>query len=112
MGAPRSARGGRPSSAARPRHPGRRADPGIIQPLNQDEVDQAAEAATTPAARLVLVLAAMHAARFKANRGIRLDDVDMGNRRIAIGGRTRPLDDITRQVLRPLRDPDAAAEEG
>ena len=37
---------------------------GVIQPLSQDEVDQAAEAATTPAARLVLVLAAMHAARW------------------------------------------------
>ena len=41
---------------------------GIIQPLSQDEVDQAAKAAATPAARLVLVLAAMHAARPKAIR--------------------------------------------
>jgi hypothetical protein len=67
--------------------------------LSQDEVNQAAEAATTPAARLVLVLAAMHAARFKAIREIRLDDVDLGNRRITIGGRAPPLDDLTRQVL-------------
>jgi integrase len=72
---------------------------GIIQPLSQDEVDQAAEAAATPAARLLLVLAAMHAARVKAIREIRLDDVDLGNRRIVIGGRARPLDDLTRQVL-------------
>jgi hypothetical protein len=72
---------------------------GVIQPLSQDEVDQAAEAAVTPAARLVLVLAAMHAARFKAIREIRLDDVDLGNRRIVIGGRGRPLDDLTRQVV-------------
>jgi len=72
---------------------------GIIQPLSQDEVDQAAEAAATPDARLLLVLAAMHAARVKAIREIRLDDVDLGGRRIVIGGRARPLDDLTRQVL-------------
>lgn len=72
---------------------------GIIQPLSQDEVDQAAEAATTPAARLVLVLAAMHAARAKAIRELLLEDVDMGNRRITIGGRTRMLDDLAHQVL-------------
>src|ERR1017187_2372366 len=72
---------------------------GIIQPLSQEEVDQAAEAAATPDARLLLVLAATHAARVKAIREIRLDDVDLGNRRIAIGGRARPLDDLTRQVL-------------
>ena len=72
---------------------------GIIQPLSQEEVDQAAEAAATPDARLLLVLAAMHAARVKAIREIRLDDVDLGNRRIVIGGRARPLDDLTRQVL-------------
>ncbi len=72
---------------------------GIIQPLSQDEVDQAAEAAATPDARLLLVLAAMHAARVKAIREIRLDDVDLGDRRIVIGGRARPLDDLTRQVL-------------
>ena len=72
---------------------------GIIQPLSQDEVDQAAGVAVTPDARLLLVLAAMHAARVKAIREIRLDDVDLGNRRIVIGGRARPLDDLTRQVL-------------
>jgi len=72
---------------------------GVIQPLSQDEVDQAAAAAVTPAARLVLVLAAMHAARVKAIRQIRLDAVDLGNRRIVIGGRARPLDELTRQVL-------------
>jgi integrase len=72
---------------------------GIIQPLSQEEIDEAAEAATTPEARLGLVLAAMHAARAKAIREIRLDDIDLGNQRIVIGGRARPLDDLTRQVL-------------
>ena len=72
---------------------------GIIQPLSQEEIDEAAEAATTPEARLGLVLAAMHAARAKAIREIRLDDIDLGNQRIVIGGPARPLDDLTRQVL-------------
>ena len=72
---------------------------GIIQPLRQDEIDQAAKAAATPAARLVLVLAAMHAARSKAIRKLLLDDVDLGNRRLTIGGRTRPIDELTRQIL-------------
>lgn len=71
----------------------------IIQPLSQEEAGQAAEAATTPEARLGLVLAAMRAARVKAIREIRLDDVDLGNRRIVIGGRVRPLDDLTHEVL-------------
>ena len=72
---------------------------GIIQPLSQAEAGQAAEAAATPDARLLLVLAAMHAARVKAIREICLDDVDLGNRRIVIGGRARPPGDLTRQVL-------------
>ena len=56
-------------------------------------------AATTPASRLALVLAAVHAARPKAIRELCLDDVELGNRRLIIGGRVRPLDDLTRQVL-------------
>jgi hypothetical protein len=62
-------------------------------------VDQAAKTADTPVARLVLVLAAMHAARRKAIRELLLDDVDLGNRRLTIDGRTRPIDELTRQVL-------------
>jgi hypothetical protein len=58
-----------------------------------------AKAAATPAARLVLVLAAVHAARLKAIRELLLDDVDLGNRRLTIDGRTRPIDELTRQIL-------------
>src|SRR5260370_21360965 len=68
---------------------------GIIQPMSEDGVDQAAEAAATPAARLVLVLAAMHAARVKAIREIRIEDVDLGNRRIVIRGPAPPLHHLT-----------------
>jgi hypothetical protein len=72
---------------------------GIAQPLGQDDVDQAAEAAATPSARLVLVLAAVHAARTGAIRAAQLDDVDLGNRRLIIAGRVRPIDEFTHQVL-------------
>ncbi len=87
---------------------------GIAQPLGQDDVDQAAGAAATPTARLVLVLAAVHAARTGAIRAIQLDDVDLGNRRLTITGRVRPIDEFTHQILldwlgcRRTRWPDTA----
>jgi hypothetical protein len=71
----------------------------VIQPLRAVEVGDAIAAATTPAARLVLALAAVHAARSGAIRALRLDDVDLGNRRLVIAGRIRPLDDLTRRTL-------------
>jgi len=91
---------------------------GIAQPLCQDDAGQAAEAAeaaATPSARLVLVLAAVHAARTGAIRAAQLDDVDLGNRRLIIAGRARPIDAFTRQILldwlgcRRTRWPDTAS---
>ncbi|WP_146104289.1 site-specific integrase [Nonomuraea solani] len=71
----------------------------LAQPLAPDDVDQAVQAATTPAARLVLMLAAVHAARPGAIRALLLEDVDLGNRRLTIAGRPRPVDDFTHQIL-------------
>jgi len=71
----------------------------IIQPLQPGEIDAATAAAVTPAARLALALAAVHAARPKAIRELHLADVDLGSRRLAITGRIRPLDDLTRRLL-------------
>lgn len=71
----------------------------VIQPLTQADIDTAVAAVTTPAGRLVLALAAIHAARKKAIREILLDDIDLGNRRLTIAGRSRPLDDLTRRLL-------------
>lgn len=65
----------------------------------REEIRDSVSAATTPASRLALVLAAVHAARPKAIRDLCLDGVELGNRRLIIGGRVRPLDDLTRQVL-------------
>ena len=77
---------------------GHRDEP-IILPLGPNQIHDATQAATTPAARIALALAAVHAARPEAIRTLRLDDVDLGNRRLTIGGRTRPIDELTRQIL-------------
>lgn len=46
----------------------------------------------------------MHAARTGAIRELLLDDVDLGNRRLVIAGRIRPLDELTHQLLRDWLD--------
>ena len=71
----------------------------VWQPLTETEVTGAVRAAATPQARLCVALAAVHAARPGQIRALQLDDTDLGNRRITIAGRTRPLDDLTRQLL-------------
>jgi hypothetical protein len=71
----------------------------LIQPLQPGEIDQATAAAVTPAARLAVALASVHAARPKAIRELHLGDVDLGNRRLTVTGRTRPLDELTRRLL-------------
>ena len=72
---------------------------GVILPLRPTEIAGALAAATTPAARLAIALAGVHAARPKAIRELLLDDVDLGNRRLIVTGRTRPLDDLTRHAV-------------
>ncbi|MFB6507213.1 hypothetical protein ACFYXP_32745 [Streptomyces sp. NPDC002466] len=74
---------------------------GVLQPLVPAQVGRSVAAATTPATRLILALAAVHAARVAQIGMLMLDDVDLGNRRLTIAGRVRPLDDLT---LKPLLD--------
>ena len=57
------------------------------------------QAAATPHARLAIVLAAVHAARHGQIRALQLSDIDLANRRLAIAGRSRPLDDLTLGLL-------------
>ncbi|MFT9474601.1 hypothetical protein [Streptomyces sp. 11-1-2] len=71
----------------------------VLQPLAPDQIDRSVAAATTPATRLVLALAAVHAARVAQIATMMLDDADIGNRRLAIAGRVRPLDDLTLKLL-------------
>ncbi|WP_328965564.1 hypothetical protein [Streptomyces virginiae] len=72
---------------------------GVLQPLIPAQVDRSVAAATTPAARLILALAAVHAARVAQIGTLMLDDLDIGNRRMTIAGRARPLDDLTLKLL-------------
>ena len=71
----------------------------VWQPLTTGEITNAVQAAATPQARLCIALAAVHAARPGQIRALQLDDADVGNRKITIAGRTRPLDDLTRRLL-------------
>jgi integrase len=72
---------------------------GAVIPLQPDEISNTLNAATSPAARVAVALAGVHAARPKAVLAMRLDDIDLGNRRLIIDGRVRQLDDLTRHVL-------------
>jgi integrase len=60
---------------------GIRASPGeaepVIMPLTAAAIDDVTAAATTPAARLALILAAVHAARPAAIRTLTIADVDL-----------------------------------
>jgi len=76
----------------------RRPDP-VILPLGPAQIQAATQAAATPAARLALALAAVHALRPEAIRRLALGDVDLGNRRLTIAGQSRPLDDLTRRLI-------------
>ncbi|GAA2820730.1 hypothetical protein [Nonomuraea rubra] len=60
---------------------------------------KSAQSVRTLLDRLIIALAAIHAARPKAIREFQLDDVDLGNRGLTIAGRTRPLDELTRQII-------------
>ena len=79
---------------------GRRPSATVLQPLGQGDIDDAVAAAVTPAARLIVALAGVHAARSSAICALRLADADPGSGRLLLGGRPRPLDDLTARLLR------------
>jgi hypothetical protein len=79
---------------------GRRPSATVLQPLGQEDIDDAVAAAVTPAARLIVALAGVHAARSSAICAIRLADADPGSGRLLLGGNPRPLDDLTARLLR------------
>jgi integrase len=71
----------------------------IILPLPASRVSAVTGAAATPAARLALALAAVHALRPEAIRHLTLGDIDLRSRRITLVGQSRPLDDLTRRLI-------------
>ncbi|SES28724.1 hypothetical protein SAMN05216188_13070 [Lentzea xinjiangensis] len=72
---------------------------GTLQPLPDAEIRQTVAAAVRPADPLIIALATIHAARGHTIRTALLDDVDLGNRRITLGGRVQPLDELTHRAL-------------
>ncbi|NYI86688.1 hypothetical protein HNR02_000011 [Amycolatopsis endophytica] len=74
-------------------------EPGVLQPLTADEITRTVRAATTPQARVFVVLAAVHAARPSAIRALHLTDLDLRNWRITIAGRNQPLSELSHQTL-------------
>src|SRR2546421_890044 len=85
--------------APTPRTRPSRAEPTAILPLHPDHIRESINAATTPAHRVAVVLATVHAARSKDILTLRLDDVDLGNRRLGLAGHIRPLDHLTHDVI-------------
>jgi hypothetical protein len=69
---------------------GRRPSATVLQPLGQDDIDDAVAAADTPAARLIIALAGIHAARSSTIRSILITDADPGSPRLLLAGRPRP----------------------
>jgi integrase len=76
------------------------ADPGgSLLPMTDAEIRAVEQAATSPAQRLIVVLAAVHAARWAAIRDLTLDDLDLPNRRITIAGHPQRLGELTHRAL-------------
>jgi hypothetical protein len=71
----------------------------LWQPLRPHELAQAIDAASTPQARLFVVLAAVDAARPGQIREMQVDDGDLARGRVRIASHDRPLDDLTRRAI-------------
>ena len=67
--------------------------------MTTDQIRAVQQAAATPAQRLAIALAAVHAARPGAIRELTLEDIDLPSRRISIAGHRQPLGELTRNAL-------------
>ena len=67
--------------------------------MTAEEIRAAGQAAVTPAQRLAIALAAVHAARPQAIRELTLDDIDLPMRRITIAGHRQRLGVLTHNAL-------------
>jgi integrase len=67
--------------------------------MTAEDIRAAEQAAVTPAQRLAVSLAAVHAARPKAVRELTLDDIDLPSRRITIAGHRQRLGELTCDAL-------------
>ncbi|MET7759834.1 hypothetical protein ABZT27_34855 [Streptomyces sp. NPDC005389] len=67
---------------------------GMLQPLLPEQVENSVTAATAPAARLVLGARGGPRRRVAQIATLTLGDLDLGNRRLTLAGRARPLDGL------------------
>jgi integrase len=70
-----------------------------LLPMTEDEIRAVEQAITLPGQRVIVALAAVHAARWEAIRGLTLDDLDLPNRRITIAGHPQRLGDVSHKAL-------------
>jgi hypothetical protein len=63
----------------------------VLLPMTQAQIDEVGRVAVTPAQRLAVALAAVHAARAATMRRLTLDDVDLAGRRIRLDGQQEPM---------------------
>ncbi len=80
-----------------------RVGPSLL-PMTDGEIRSVEQTAGGPARRLIVALAAEHAARTGAIRHLMLDDLDLPNRRITIAGHRQRLGDLTHRALRVWLD--------
>ena len=90
----------RDPTARLPRSLTRRPADSIPQRLDPSTLDELAEARDSPTAWLIVVLAAHHALTANPIRVLRLDHVDLADRRLRIGDQVRPIDELTVTALR------------
>lgn len=70
-----------------------------LLPMTDAEIRAVERVATSPAQRLIVALAAIHAARSGAIRHLTLDDLDLPNRRITIAGHSQRIGELTCTAL-------------
>jgi len=71
-----------------------------IMPMTDEEIAAVKRAAVTVVQRLVVALVAVYAIRAATIRHLVLDDIDLGRRRIRIGGAVQPMPELVHQLLR------------
>jgi integrase len=78
-------------------------EPSLL-PMTDDEVRAVEQAITLQGQRLIVALAAVHAARWESIQALTLDDLDLPNRRITIAGHPQRLGDLSHKALRAWLD--------
>ncbi|MGH3561647.1 MAG: site-specific integrase [Mycobacterium sp.] len=75
-----------------------------LLPLTDEQIHALEALATDPACRVIIALAADHAARNGAIRHLKLDDVDLANHRITLAGHRQRCGELTHRALRRWLD--------